>query len=78
VSSIPALVEVAGSDTPRFPPDEGDAPAACAAAIRRALATSADALERVGRRADDHTWDRSADALLALWRRATLPRTAGA
>jgi glycosyltransferase involved in cell wall biosynthesis len=70
IADIPALVEVAGPAAPRFPPDD---PAACAAAIRRALATPTAELQRAGRRADRRTWGRSARAWHALWQRAAVP-----
>ncbi len=67
ISDLPAHREVAGEDTPRFDAD----PAACARAIRAALAEGPATLEARRLRAlDRHGWDRSADALVAAWTEA--------
>jgi glycosyltransferase involved in cell wall biosynthesis len=64
IADLPALVEVAGEEVPRFDPWAPDAPAACARALRAALATDVAALERAAQRAARFTWDRSAAAWL--------------
>ena len=60
VSRIPALLEVAGEDTPSFSP--GDA-AECAAAIRVAKEMPEETRRAAAARAARFTWDRSAE----LW-----------
>lgn len=57
IASTPALVEVAGRETPRF---EADDPADCARAIREALASTKCALARVRQYASERTWDDAA------------------
>ena len=62
VADLPALVEVAGDDVPRFPPTDAEA---CARALRRALETDSGTLERHAQRAARFDWDRSAELWLA-------------
>ena len=64
VSDIPALIEVAGPDVPRFDPRD---PAACARAMRAAMATPAAELARAAEHAARFTWDRSAGQLVDAW-----------
>lgn len=64
ISNIAALREVAGSDTPHFSPDD---PAACAQAIRVAIATDDRDLEAARVRAERYSWDATAAAWLAAW-----------
>ena len=67
ISNIPALVEVAGSETPSFDPDDA---AACARAIRAALQTTEEELADAAARADRFRWDRSAEAWIEGWESA--------
>lgn len=67
VSSAGALSEVAGPSTPTFAPDD---PAACALAIRAALATSEEALRETRARAERWRWDDSAARLVRAWTEA--------
>lgn len=60
IARIPALVEVAGADTPSFAPDD---PAECAGALRAALESDATRLAAARARAERFTWDRAAE----LW-----------
>jgi glycosyltransferase involved in cell wall biosynthesis len=64
VSSSPALLEVTGPRTPSFPPDD---PAACAAAVRAAMATPAADLAAATARARSYHWDDSAARLVDTW-----------
>ena len=64
VSSAGALPEVAGAETPCFPVDDA---AACARAIRAAIAWPLEALERAARAAERYRWDDSARRLVAAW-----------
>jgi glycosyltransferase involved in cell wall biosynthesis len=59
IAETAALVEVAGTDVPRFPADDA---AACARAIRAALAASPVDVEGWARNAERYSWDRSAQA----------------
>jgi len=67
IADLPALIEVAGAEVPRFDPAD---PAACARAIRSALATPAEALRASAERAGRFSWDRSAHAWVEAWRLA--------
>jgi glycosyltransferase involved in cell wall biosynthesis len=60
IARIPALVEVAGTETPSFAPDDA---AACARALHAALTSDRAALEAARARAARFTWDRAAE----LW-----------
>ncbi|MCK6446631.1 MAG: glycosyltransferase [Planctomycetes bacterium] len=60
IARIPALVEVAGTETPSFAPDD---PADCAAALRAALACDPARLAAARTRAERFTWDHAAE----LW-----------
>ena len=62
VADLPALREVAGDGVPCFDPTDAQA---CVDALRRALATPADELERRARRAERFRWDASAEAWFA-------------
>ena len=63
IADLPALVEVAGPEVPRFPVAPGlEDPAALARAVRAACATDAATLERRAARAEGFTWERAADA----------------
>jgi glycosyltransferase involved in cell wall biosynthesis len=64
ISRRPALLEVAGSETPAFAPDDA---AEAARAIRAALATPKAALERAAARAARFSWEASAKALVEAW-----------
>lgn len=66
VADIPALVEVAGDVAPRFATDDA---VACAAALRRALATGVAELDAARERASRSTWDRSAAIWAEAWAR---------
>jgi len=59
IARIPALLEVAGSATPNFAPDD---PAGCATAIRAALAAPPATLTAARTHAARFTWDASAHA----------------
>ena len=65
IADLPALVEVAGSDTPRFDPRD---PRACAAALNAARAQSVSDLEQAARRAQRFSWDDSARRWIDVWR----------
>jgi glycosyltransferase involved in cell wall biosynthesis len=67
IADAGALPEVAGADVPLFPTED---PAAAAAAIRAALGSPPELLERCARRASAHTWDASAGGLVDAWYRA--------
>ena len=67
ISRTPALLEVAGSDTPSFAPDD---PAECASAIRAALALPASTLDAAAGAAARFAWDSSARLLADAWRAA--------
>lgn len=78
IAAAGALPEVAGDDVPRFAPDD---PAACAAAIRAALARAPEAWEPARVRAERHRWQGAAERLVAAWDEAaragiTPPRSA--
>lgn len=64
VSRSAALLEVAGLETPSF---ESDDPAGCAAAVRAALATPRDELDRAAEHARRYRWDDSAALLVDAW-----------
>ncbi len=64
IARAPTLLEVAGSDPPAFAPDDA---AECARALRAALATPKEALERAATRAARFTWQGSARALVEAW-----------
>jgi glycosyltransferase involved in cell wall biosynthesis len=64
ISNSPALLEVTGSGTPTFAPDD---PAACAAAVRAAIATPASDLAAATARARAYHWDDSAARLVDAW-----------
>lgn len=64
IAELPALRETAGAQAPGF---AVDSPEACARALRRALASAPDELERAARRARDASWERSTRALLEAW-----------
>ena len=64
VSSAGALREVAGEGVPTFDPTDVDA---AVRAIRSALATDSESLERHAERAARFTWDASADLLVEAW-----------
>jgi glycosyltransferase involved in cell wall biosynthesis len=67
ISDLPALVEVAGEDVPRFDPAD---PEACARAVRRAMQTGTGEIEERARRAERFGWDLSAELLVTVWCRA--------
>jgi len=64
VAELPALLEVAGPMVPRFDPRD---PAACAAAVHRALAQSPAELDDAARAADRVTWDEVAERWVDAW-----------
>lgn len=64
IAEAGALPEVAGEGVPRFPPDD---PAACARAIRAALALSAATLAAHAQRAERFSWEASARLLVEAW-----------
>ena len=64
IADAGALPEVAGADVPRFDPDD---PAACAHAIRAALAQPRATLEDHASRGGRFTWDASAERLVEAW-----------
>ena len=64
VSRIPALVEVAGESAPSFSPDDA---AECARAIRAAVGTDVEQLERSAAAAERFRWDESARLLVEAW-----------
>lgn len=66
VSAIPAHEEVTTTETPRFGVDNA---AACARAIRAALAASDDSLVRARVHVERFTWDAAAEALVRAWQR---------
>jgi glycosyltransferase involved in cell wall biosynthesis len=65
VASSPALLEVTGGRAPSFDPNDAGA---CAQAVRRALASSREELERAAANAASYTWDASARAWFEVWR----------
>jgi glycosyltransferase involved in cell wall biosynthesis len=64
IARIPALLEVAGAETPSFAPDD---PAECARAIRAALHSPPAQLAAARERCARWTWDASARAWLSAW-----------
>lgn len=70
ISAIPAHLEVAGAEVPRFEDD----PDECARAIRAALAQDDAALESAARAAARYSWDDSAERLVAAWRSVARPK----
>lgn len=64
IASLPALLEVAGAETPSFAPDD---PEACARAILRALSASPTTLDRAEANAARFSWDASARAWFDAW-----------
>jgi glycosyltransferase involved in cell wall biosynthesis len=64
IARIDALVEVAGSNTPSFAPDDA---AECARAIRTALASDAGELAEAHASAERWRWDDSARAWVRAW-----------
>ena len=67
IADAGALPEVAGAAVPRFDPDD---PAACARAIRAALARSPAELAADARAAERYRWDDSARRLVQVWTEA--------
>ncbi|MAF66999.1 MAG: hypothetical protein CMJ84_15250 [Planctomycetes bacterium] len=67
VSDTPALREVAGPSVPTFAPDD---PAACARALRAALAVTEDTLRAARERARGRRWEVSAALLVDAWTEA--------
>lgn len=68
IADAGALPEVAGPSAPRFAPDD---PAACARALRAALASDAATLEAAAAHAAGYRWDTSARALVDAWSACT-------
>lgn len=67
VARAGALVEVAGPDAPNFDPDDA---LECARALRAAIETPPDRLERSRADAARSSWERSAELLVDAWRAA--------
>lgn len=65
IADLPVLVEVAGPGVPRFDPRD---PSACAAAVRRAIATSPEGLAAWARDAGAFDWDAAARDWVEVWR----------
>lgn len=64
IARTPALVEVAGAETPSFDPQDPDG---CARAIRAAIAAPQASLVRAAERASRFSWEGSARALVEAW-----------
>jgi hypothetical protein len=73
-SRVDALVEVAGSNTPSFAPDDA---AECARAIRTSLANDAGELSEAHANAERWRWDDSARAWVRAWDAALADPDAG-
>ena len=67
IAETQVLVEVAGPEASVFAPED---PAACAAALRRALSASPAALDRAAAHASTFLWEVSARKLVDAWRAA--------
>jgi len=68
IANVPALVEATPPGTPRFDPED---PAACAAAVRAALARTRAELDAGAEYAQRYSWDESAARWVALFRELT-------
>jgi glycosyltransferase involved in cell wall biosynthesis len=64
VARAGALIEVAGENAPSFDPND---PAECAYALRAAISSPADAIDRASRRADGFRWQASAERWCDVW-----------
>jgi glycosyltransferase involved in cell wall biosynthesis len=70
IARTPALLEVAGSETPSFAPEDARE---CARALRAAITMSKEGLERAFGNAARYSWDRSARALVETWTAVSAP-----
>ena len=64
ISNLPALIEVAGTEVPSFAPDDAES---CRAAIRTAIATDPETLDRHARASERYRWEKSADCWFQAW-----------
>ena len=64
ISNLPALVEVAGAEVPSFAPDDAES---CRDAIRSAMGTDPETLERHARLSERYRWEESAERWVRAW-----------